>query len=309
MESVTVRAPASAANLGPGFDTLGLALALHNELRFTPAPGEPSVTIRGEGEGQLDTGPGNLVCRAMRRLYAEVGRQGPPVCLELVNRIPLSRGLGSSSAAIVGGLVGANALLGSPLEREALLALAVEMEGHPDNVTPALLGGLQVTASDDSGVCHLRVEPPRGLAVVICIPDVQVSTETARRALPQQYSREDAVFNLGRVAILVASMALGKLEHLRSGMEDRIHQPYRAPLIPGFGAAVDGAIQAGAAGACLSGSGSTILALVDGRTDGAGARAARIGEAMVDAVQHAGHEALWTLLEPDLDGTVVVPSA
>jgi homoserine kinase len=295
---VTVRVPASSANLGPGFDTLGLALALYNRLSVAARPGPPGevrITIQGEGEGHLETGPENLAYRSMQRLARVVGRVLPALDLRLANAIPVSRGLGSSSSAIVGGLVAANALFGSPLDPHALLQLAAEIEGHPDNVAPALLGGLQVSAMAGGEVIHLTVPVPRTLKAVVCIPSVAVSTEAARGALPPHYSRADTVFNSSRAALLVASLATGRLQHLARAMEDRVHQPYRASLIPGFDAALQAALDAGALGACLSGSGSTLLALT-ANDDGA------IGRSMVAAVQAGGAEARWLSLEIDSVG-------
>ena len=302
MTEVEVRVPASTTNLGPGFDALGMALRLYNRITLRLTEGPVRVAVEGEGEGLLESGSENLVYRAVERLYQEVGRSAPPMELRLRNSIPVSRGLGSSSTAIVGGLVGANALLGEPLDRERVLALAVELEGHPDNVTPALLGGFQVTSLTESGLIHLRVPPPRGLRAVVCVPNVGVSTAEARRVLPQAYSRADAVFNIGRVSLLVAALLTGQLDALRAAMEDRIHQPYRAALVPGFEAALRGALEAGAAGACLSGSGSTMLALTT-------ANEAAIGEAMVAAVRAAGTEARWLALDVDTEGAMVEPAS
>lgn len=298
MREVSVRVPASTANLGPGFDALGMALGLHNRMRFVEDADQVCVTVSGEGADLLSGGAENLVYRAVQRLYQEVGREAPPLNIHLENRIPVSRGLGSSSTAIVGGLVGANALLDEPLGREQVLRLAVEMEGHPDNVTPALLGGFQVTLLADGELHHLRAPTPRGLRAVVCIPEAQVSTADARRVLPSHYSREDAVFNLGRAALLVAGLLTGEFGVLRAGMQDRIHQPYRAALIPGFNQAMQAALEAGALGACLSGSGSTMLALTTGNE-------ARIGEAMAAAVRAAGSEARWLGLDVDEHGAVV----
>lgn len=295
---IEVRVPASTTNLGPGFDTLGLALKLYNRLRFRVIEGPVRVDVDGEGAGQLDTGPDNLVYRAVARLYGEAGRPIPALQIHLNNSIPMSRGLGSSSTAIVGGLVGANALLGSPLDREHILALAVELEGHPDNVTPALLGGFQVAAMTGEGLIHLRLPAPRGLRTVVCVPDAAVSTAEARNALPDSYSREDAVFNVGRTALLVAGLLTGETGVLREAMQDRLHQPYRAALVPGFEAAIRAALDAGAAGACLSGSGSTMLALTTGRET-------EIGEAMVAAVRASGVGARWMSLDVDEEGAVV----
>ncbi len=302
---VRVRVPASTTNLGPGFDALGLALGLHNRLTFRLTDGPTHVEVLGEGIGTLSTDASNLAYQAVCRLFAEVGKDAPELSISLENAIPVSRGLGSSSTAIVGGLVGANALLAEPLDREALLRLAVEIEGHPDNVAPALMGGFQVTSLTEHDLEHLRIPAPTGLRAVVCIPEHSVSTEAARSILPTSYSREDAVFNVGRVALLVAALLTGETGKLRAAMEDRLHQPYRAALIPGFEAALRGALDAGAAGACLSGSGSTMLALVaHDLSDGQGLEAA-VGEAMVAAVRASGTEARWLALDVDPDGAVV----
>lgn len=298
MNTVTVRVPASTTNLGPGFDALGLALQLHNRIRLSLAASGLEVAVTGEGEGVLQLSERNLVFRAVRRLYEAVGRPVPGLRIELENAIPVSRGLGSSSTAIVGGLVTANVLLGEPLDREAVLRLAVAMEGHPDNVAPALLGGFQVTSLAEDGLVHLALPAPAGLRAVVCIPDVAVSTHAARKVLPDTYSRADAVFNIGRVSLLVAALLTGRIETLAEAMQDRIHQPYRAPLVPGLAAAIEAALDAGAAGACLSGSGSTMLALTTGNE-------VAVGEAMVAAVRAAGREARWMALEVDTEGAVI----
>lgn len=299
---VTVRVPASTTNLGPGFDALGLALQRYNRLHVALGEGPVRVDVEGEGAGLLEPGAENLVYRAMCRLYDEVKQPHPSVHIRLENSIPVSRGLGSSSTAIVGGLVAANALLGEPLSREQVLALAVEIEGHPDNVTPALLGGFQVTSLTEEGLIHLRIPTPSGLRAVVCVPEAAVSTAAARQVLPQQYSRADAVFNIGRVSLLVAALLTGNTEVLRPAMQDRIHQPYRAALIPGFEGVIQGALDAGAVGACLSGSGSTMLALTCGHETA-------VGEAMVAAVRAAGVEARWFALDVDEEGAIVEASA
>jgi homoserine kinase len=301
--AVTVRVPASSANLGPGFDALGVALALYNRMRFEPAPdlppGTAEITVVGDGAGALPTDAENLAFRAAARLYEAAGHTPPALRVTLTNAIPVSRGLGSSSTAIVGGLVGANALLGRPLGQAELLALAVEMEGHPDNVTPALLGGFQVSAATAAGGwLQVRVPTPPGLRAVVCIPEARVSTEAARRVLPDAYSRADAVFNLGRSALLVAALATGRVEALGTAMEDRLHQPYRAGLIPGFAEILAAARAAGALGACLSGSGSTLLAFTTGAAE-------PVGEAMAAAARAAGSPARWLELAVDEAGAVV----
>ena len=298
---VTVRVPASTTNLGPGFDALGLALALHNEITLIPTDAK-RVTVEVEGEGadsaDLPRDERNLVYRAAERVYAAVGETAPSMMIRLLNRVPLARGLGSSSTAVIGGLLGANRLLGDPLDQEALLRIAVEMEGHPDNATPALLGGLQVASLVDGELTHLRLPTPGGLEAVVCVPEVEISTEAARRALPATVPHGDAVFNVGRVALLVAALTQGRPDLLRRAMEDRLHQPYRAALLPGFRAALEAALTAGAAGACLSGSGSTLLALTTGHADA-------VGEAMAAALASHGVSARAMALAIDETGAVV----
>ena len=269
--SVQVTVPATAANLGPGFDCLGLAVNLCNEVILQTAggfrsSGEPNVcvTVDGLGEKSLPTGRGNLVVRAAERVFAQAGRVPDRLTVRLINRIPLCSGMGSSAAAIVGGLVGANELCRRPLKPDQLLALAAEMEGHPDNVAPALLGGFTISVvGEDGAVRVLQPRVRRDLICVFCVPDKMLPTTKARRALPKSYRRADVVFSLSRTAMLTALLQGGSTGLLKMAMEDRLHQPYRAKLVPGMMEAVAAAVKAGALGACLSGSGPTVLAFVD----------------------------------------------
>jgi homoserine kinase len=201
---VHVRVPATSANLGPGFDALGLALALYNEVTASEAD-TVSVTIEGEGAGRLSTGAENVVARAVRHAYDAAGRPFKGVALTCVNRVPTARGLGSSAAAWVGGLVAGNALLGGPLSREALLALAARAEGHPDNVTAALLGGLTVSCALGEGrIAAISLPVPGAVRWVVLVPETTSATAEARAVLPPTYSRADAVFNVQRVSLLAA---------------------------------------------------------------------------------------------------------
>ncbi len=261
----SVRVPATSANLGPGFDALGMALDLANVVHVAPA-GALAVRIEGEGASVLAEGPNNLVYQAMTCLAERLGEPLPPVRLHCVNAIPLARGLGSSSAAIVAGLVAANHLFGDRLAPDALLELAVALEGHPDNVAPALLGGVRVCVQTDAGVCQAPVPLRRPLRAVLFVPDFPMPTEAARRALPTTVPLHDAVFNLGRAALLVAALATGAYDLLREATRDRLHQPARTALFPAMPAFFAAALEAGALGACLSGAGSTVLALVETQT-------------------------------------------
>lgn len=259
----SVRVPATSANLGPGFDALGLTLDLHNIVRVEPAAALKVVLV-GEGASTLAVGQENLVWRALATGLRSIGQGPPPLCLTCENRIPLARGLGSSSAAIVGGLLAAAQLSGGRLDQDALLALAVEIEGHPDNVTPALLGGIRVCVQGEQGLCQTAVEPARPLQAVVFIPDFQMVTAEARRLLLTTVPLRDAIYNLGRAALLVAALAGGDYTLLAEATRDRLHQTPRSALFPAMPAFFTAALEAGALGAFLSGAGPTLLALVEG---------------------------------------------
>jgi homoserine kinase len=277
LERVTVRVPATVANLGAGFDVLAAAVGLHAEITLAPAD-RPRVAVSGVDVAQDAS---NLIYRSAAGVAEALGYRGA-FALTATSRIPLRAGLGSSAAAIVGGLVAAGRLLGGPVEPDALLARAAQIEGHPDNVAGALLGGVVVVARDGDGFRWAKVTPALPLAVALVVPDLEVETESARRLLPAQVSRDDAVFNLGQVALLVAALGQGRGDLLRRALGDRLHQPYRAALVPGFDRAVAAAVDAGAYGAVLSGSGPTMAALAP---PGAAAAA---GAAMQDAFRRAG---------------------
>jgi homoserine kinase len=284
---ITIRIPATSANLGPGFDCLGLALDLWNEAVITLAI-EYSVQVNGEGREKLSLGENNLIVRTAQQFAERVGKRLPPFHLDCVNRIPLSSGLGSSAAAKLTGLLGANALLGKPLSRNEILDIATEMEGHPDNVAPALLGGLVVSTVEDGRVFAHRVsmepvtESPTHITIVL--PDFHLSTQQARAALPEQVTLKDAVHNISRTAMVTDAFRTGDMDLLGKAMTDTLHQPYRLGLIPGGREAMDAAREAGAAAVAISGAGPGIIAFAAG-SDPA------IGEAMTRAFEGAGHAA------------------
>ena len=263
---VTVRVPATSANIGPGFDVLGLALALHNEVTAEESD-RVVVTVEGEGTGVLPTGADNVVARAVRQAFELAGRPFCGVMLRCVNRIPPSRGLGSSAAAWVAGLVAGSALAGNALSREALLDAAARAEGHPDNVAAALLGGLTVSCASGDRITAISLPVPAAVRWVVLIPDAQGSTREARAVLPPTVSRADAVFNLQRVSLLLAALGGGRLDLLPTALDDRLHQPARWRLFPWLPAAVAAARSAGALGCVLSGAGPALLAAVEGPGD------------------------------------------
>ena len=268
-QAFEVRAPATTANLGPGFDCLGMALDLWNRVGVLPVqPGPengPQVEVRGEGEDELASDASNLTFRAMQFLFDEANLELPSLRLVCHNEIPLSRGMGSSAAAIAGGLVAANAICGNPYSATEILEMAATIEGHPDNVAAAVLGGLQLVVSDGPQLYTAPIPVPEEIQAVLLIPDSRIATADARAVLPGQVSVPDAVFNLGRAALLVAGMALDRPEYLDVATQDKLHQPYRQPLFPAIKTIFAAARDAGALGVFLSGSGSTVLALTRGR--------------------------------------------
>ena len=292
-KTISFSVPATSANIGPGFDTIGVALDLHNIFHFDTVEEGKTPPLRPR---TLVLGDDSLAHLALNRLYEKLGKTRPKLFVQTEANIPFSRGLGSSSTAVIGGLLGGNALLGNPLNKEEILALALEIEGHPDNVAPALFGGFQIAVREPDGtITRVSVPAPEGLKAVVCIPELILPTEQARAALPESWTRAETVANLGRVAVLMTALLSRRWELLRVGMDDRLHQPYREKLIPGFRAALTAALEAGAYGAALSGSGSAILAFTEGHEE-------RIGEAMAAAIREAGTLAQWMPLSLDATG-------
>ena len=298
---VTVRVPATSANIGPGFDVLGLALALHNEV-IAEESDRVAVTIEGEGAGALPTGADNVVARAVRQAFELAGRPFRGVTLRCVNRIPPSRGLGSSAAAWVAGLVAGSALAGDALSREALLDAAARAEGHPDNVAAALLGGLTVSCASGDRITAISLPVPAAVRWVVLIPDAQGSTREARAVLPPTVSRADAVFNLQRVALLLAALGGGRLDLLATALDDRLHQPARWRLFPWLPPAVAAARSAGALGCVLSGAGPALLAAVEGPGDA-------VARAMEGALRGEGGAGRAVALSVDETGATWEPVA
>jgi homoserine kinase len=261
LQAVRVQVPATTANLGPGFDALGLALHLQEEVALRRAAGgQARVSVTGLNARRLRADQNLLAYQAALAVYARLGRPAPPLDLELRTNIPRSGGLGGSAAAIVGGIAAANALEGSPLDDQDLLGLATEVEGHPDNVSAALLGGLVVTVHGRDGLIAKRLDPPRGLSAVVVVPRQSISTKQARGILPTTLSVPDAVFNLSRTALLVAAFLTADWLLLRDAMDDRLHQPARGGIFPALFPTIEAALGAGAHGAALSGSGAAIIA-------------------------------------------------
>ncbi len=303
MKQVAVVAPATTANLGPGFDCLGLALDLWNRMEVQPGEhggvSETVVEVNGQGAGELSTDGNNLVYRAMSFLFHEADLEMPPVRIRCHNEIPLQRGLGSSAAAIAGGLVAANALCSHTFTPNELLEMAATLEGHPDNVAAAVLGGLQLVVTDQHQLYTAPISLPPELHAVLFIPDMRIATSEARAVLPASVSLEDAVRNVGRAALLVAGMATNHPEYLAVATQDRLHQPYRESLFPAMKLLFQAARDAGALGVFLSGSGSTILALTQGRE-------MTVAYEMAEAAKQAGVSGRLHITQPTIRGAHVV---
>lgn len=295
--SVTVTVPATTANLGPGFDCLGLALSLHNTVILETVPAGLTILVEGEGVDALPMDGSNLVVRAIERLFAFCGHAAPGLHITLRNRIPVASGLGGSAAAVLGGLLAANRFLDQPLPLHDILTLATEMEGHPDNVAPALHGGLVLVNRHDGRLLVERIRVP-ALRAVVVLPDVALPTLEARAILPADVPLADAAFNAGRAALLVRALAQGDYDKLGVAMQDRLHQPYRLPLIPGMPRAFRAALSAGAAGVALSGAGPSVVAFAADNHQA-------IGEAMARAFAAAGLDSRVWILEVDTAGSSV----
>jgi len=265
IRQITLRVPASTSNLGAGFDALGLAIDLPLTIKFEITKSKQKIRARGEGAAVIQQEENNLLLQAFNRACREIGCEPPPLRIEMLNAIPLKRGLGSSGAVIIAGLVGANLLFGKKLSQQQVLNLACEIEGHPENASASLLGGLTVNGAEKGEVKWQRFLPPEDWVAAAFMPDVEISTHDARRVLPEVLPRAEAVKNIQRVAVLVAAFAKRDPALLKFGVQDWLHQPYRKALIPGFDDIIAAAYAAGAFAAFLSGSGSTMLAICSKR--------------------------------------------
>lgn len=297
--SAFVSVPASSGNLGPGFDVLGLALSLRNELHVhVRGPKGPSrVDIRGEGERTLPRDGRNLILNIMGKVFAKAGVRMPALDVRCVNRIPLARGLGSSSAAILSSLLAANRLLSDRFSRQEILNWASALEGHPDNVAPALLGGVQAAGVFGGQVVASALPAPSS-KMIVAIPAFELSTEKARRALPKKIPLKDAVFNFSAIALLPLALRTAP-ELLGSLLNDRSHEPYRARLIPGFHSVKSSALRSGAHGVILSGAGPTMLAFAPA------SRVKKIADAMTKAFERAGVVSRALTLSIDKKGSII----
>jgi homoserine kinase len=305
--SVTVLTPATSANLGPGYDSLGLALQLYNRFEVEESgvdPLHPIIEVQGELGAGLSTGPDNLFFRSFALLFERVEAPLPAVRIRMNIKIPPGCGLGSSATAVVGGLVAANEWLraqGKSVPKEDLLDLAVEAEAgnHPDNVAPALLGGLVATTSVGGRIHAVKNHFPDALKAVVFTPSFPMDTVAGRKLLPASYPKADVTFNTGRVALLLSALQTGRYELIGDAMQDRLHQPYRQALFPAMPDIIDAAVAAGAHGASLSGGGSSLIALASSRFHD-------VLQAMQETARLAGITGTGMILRADQNGARVL---
>lgn len=256
---IEVRIPATSANVGPGFDALGIALNLYNTYRFQ----EISNGLEVEGFEENYKNKNNLVYTSMFRTFDIIGYSPKGIKIEVDTPIPISRGLGSSAACILGGVLGANYLAGEPLSKGDVFKIAVEIEGHPDNIAPALFGGLVASIMEEDQVYYNHIGISEGIKFVALIPDFTLSTKLSRDVLPTQISHRDGVYNSGRVALLLSALSNGRFDLLKYALKDKLHQPYRGKLVEGFDEVFSKCEKLGSLGVYLSGAGPTIMAIVE----------------------------------------------
>lgn len=257
---VKIQIPATSANLGSGFDCLGVALDMYNYVWMEEAD---CIDITSNDGIEVPSDENNLIYWSAERLYQECGKKLPGLRIIQENNIPMTRGLGSSSACIVAGLTGANRFLGSPLSKHDLVNLACKIEGHPDNTTPALLGGLVTAAMENDRVFSVSVPVAKNIRFGVFIPPFELKTEVARGALPDRYTRDNAVYNLSRSALMTAALFSGSMENLRVAVQDSLHQPYRMKFISGVETVFRMSYELGSYGTYISGAGPSIIAILD----------------------------------------------
>ncbi len=294
-----VRVPATSANIGPGFDTFGIAFQLYNTVTLEEGDGGLEITVSGEGADDIPKDGSNIVYKAIDHVLTKAGYEGRSLRIQLENGVPVERGLGSSAASILGGVLAADDFLGRRFSRDLLLDWAVEIEGHPDNIAPALLGGMIISINDEHDKLYKKIALPERLTAVAVVPEFKLSTKKSREILPAQVNFKDAVFNMRRATIMMVALIEGDLALFGRMMEDHLHHPFREVLVPGMSKVFAAAKKAGAFSVALSGSGSTILAFTEGE-------AGEIGGAMQAAFAVEGIESRVMALKPDNVGAVLL---
>ncbi len=298
-QKISARIPASTTNLGPGFDVLGLALQLYSTVTLEITGCQTEVVISGIDVNKIPSTPEHVAFQAVESIFLRSGVQQPKgLKLSIANGIPAIRGLGGSGTAILGGLLTANFLCGNPFSDSDLLNFATAIEGHPDNVAASLYGGMVISVQEEKHIHTIQLACDPALHVVLAIPEFTLSTQKARSVLPKTIDFADAIYNISRSSLLVASIATGKLEMLPVAMKDKLHQPYRSTLIPGFDDVVEAATSAGALSIALSGAGPTVAAYCLNNMD-------RVGNQMQDVFKQHGISCEIMALSADLEGAKI----
>lgn len=297
-EFVSIKVPGTTANCGPGFDVLGIACSIYNELSLKLLQEDTlKIEISGDGAENIPRDERNMVWRTIQLFLNRTGldKQYQGAHIKMVNNVPLSRGLGSSATAIVAGLYAANIFVGNKLSMQELFELATELEGHPDNVAPALFGGITVSAIISDRVEYVSFMPNFDLKLVVAIPDFYLPTKKARAVLKQEVSLKDAIFNIGHSSMIVAALCQGKVEALKGVFEDKLHQPYRAELIPGMYDVFEAANKMGALGTTISGAGPTLISYTLSNAE-------QIGQSMIEVFAKNNINAKYLILDIDNKG-------
>lgn len=293
-KKIVVKAPATSANLGSGFDCLAIALDIFNTVSVEI--GNKSIQVIGEGENELPIDENNLIYRMIKLVMDKQGYDIPELKIVSENKIPISRGLGSSAAAIITGLLIGNELSENNLSRRDIFELGSEIEGHSDNIAAALFGGCQIVVQDKKVISDVSI--PKNMNTILYIPEEPILTDQARSVLPSSIAFSDAIYNLGRIALLINSLNSGNLKNLLIATEDKLHQPYRQTIFPSMKVIMNAAINAGASGVFLSGSGSTILALSSGKE-------MTIAYEMLEAASKAGIKGDTLITKPCSNGAKI----
>ena len=301
IEPVIVKVPATSANCGPGFDCLGVACTLYNTFTYELIPQGFELVVEGEGKGKMYPSAKNLAFLSFLKLWNKLNGERVGLKIHMRNNIPLSRGLGSSSTAIVAGLMAANVMCGNKLNKTAIVNIASEIEGHPDNVAPAILGGFTINLMQGREVKSLKIIPPKRFKLIAIIPAMPLATAKARAVIPKMVSHKDAVFNVSRASMLVGALLSGNYDYLSFALEDKLHQPYRAGLIPGLQEAFSAGKEQGAFNVIISGAGSTIMAYAP-----SDANAEKIGEAMKAKLTAKGLASTVHILAVDTEGARIL---
>ena len=298
MDLIKIKVPASTSNLGPGFDTLSLALDWYNEFTFKVV--KEGLKITQSNSNKLPEDSTNLVYKSFCEVFKKLKKTPPGIELDINCQIPLAAGLGSSASAVVSGVLAANTLLDNVLSKSEILSLATKLEGHPDNCAAAIYGGLTISVSQDEKVYVSQFPWPKELLVIVVIPDFELPTRISRELLPSKISYGDATFNVSRTAYLLSSLLNKDWEGLKIGFQDRLHQPFRKDLVHGMEEVLNEGLKKGACGATLSGAGPTLAAFVNDKN-----KAEQIGKAMTEKWQEFKVKSNYRVLNVASDGVKI----